>query len=232
MFISFLLGTLSFCAFYYLSKTRIADTALYKLTVAAVCVFVTAYTFIEFAKFTVKRILFFTPRFAIALLFAGIIAVFCFASEKALIKFCLLFSLIAVLFCSLIILASSFNFEFSNFDCLPGVDVREITKNYLIIFMPLFIPSVKRKPSFLSGLYGIGAASFLIIVFSLLTVCTFGELNDMLDYPVLALSDTVNSGRIFTRLGLYLDAVIYVSGLIRCVFSLKTAKLILTANNN
>ena len=226
MLISFVAGIISFFLLSLFCKTKFSENKAFKLLMVSLCAFVVAYTFMEFAKFTTARILITTPRFAIVILFAGIISVFSAAKEKAVYKFCLLFMIVGSILCMVVILASLANFEATNLDCLPGFEFKEIARNYLIIFLPCFIPGIKASHSVKSGVLGISLAAAIIIIFSLLTVCTFGRLNDILDYPILSLADTINSGRIFTRLGSFFHAVIYVTGLIRCVISIIKIKYI------
>lgn len=232
MFVSYIVGLISFVLFYYFCRLPFCKTAAGKYLLTVFCVITKLFIFIEYLKFTTKRILLYTPNAAIVLLFLAVITVFCFSKEMAIKKFSLLFSFVGMFLCLFIIIAALSNFEFSNAECMPNLELKEILRNYFIIFFPLFIPSVNSDKSLASGIIGITAASVIIIAFSTLTVCTFGRLNTYLDYPILALSDTINYGKIFTRLGFYLHAVIYVTGLIRCAISLKRIKSIWVGRSN
>ncbi len=222
--ISLIIGVLSFIIFYYtISKcSLISKVARFLISFVAISTLV--FTFCEFAKFTSFEILIYTPRFLIISLFVFIITVFSMSKEKAILKFCLVFGAIMIVFCLSVFIAGLSNFSLDNFECLPGVSLKEIIRNYLIIFFPAALPLINRKDSLKSGVVGIGVAGIIFVLFSTFTVCTFGFLNEKIPYPILALCDTVNSGRIFTRLGYFFYFVIYICGLIRATICIKVIK--------
>ena len=222
--ISFIAGIISFILCYGILNSKIKDTKVFQFLLVIVTVLTLVYTFCEFAKFTAKQILIFTPHFAIIFLFVLIIAVFTRSKKQAFLKFSLLSAFIILVFCLIIFIAGLSNFSPHNSKCLPAISLKEILRNYFIIFFPSVIPAANVKNSRFSGILGLLAAGIIFILFSTFTIFTFGYLNEKINYPILALCDTVNIGRIFTRLGYLFYFVIYVCGLIRTVICLKTIR--------
>lgn len=224
MVLAFVPGFVTLALLMLFCRASICKSPLFRFMISGVCIAVFIFTFVKFTDFTLDRVLLHTPRAAVALFFAAVVGCFLFAKTRAIEKFCLLALVVSLVFCAVIMLAAANNFEFSNADCLPGADMKEILHNFFIIFFPAFIPALDGRRSIPSALAGFSLAAAVFIGFSLFTVFNFGKVNELLTYPVLALSDTVNIGRIFTRLGSLLQAIIFVTCLIRCVVSLKAVK--------
>lgn len=204
-------------------KLKNFENPIYLWALASLCILSGIYTFSKFVIFIKQKQLFYTSVMLIGILFAAVIFYFIFCRKKVLVKFSLLAFIITVAFFTLLFFTTVKNADFSKIKLSLSFDLKESLRVYFLLFFPSFIPAFWFGGNYKNAFLGQTGAGVTLLVFVVLTYCTFGKINTRLNSPILALVDTANVGRVFTRLDAFLLSIIYLSCLVRSGVSFKAA---------
>ena len=174
VFFAFLSGILTLIVFHFVLIPLCLKTKPARVILAVLCAGTFLYTFIKYTDFTKATLLLYTPRAAIALIFVAAAAGITVSRDRTIKKFCLLTGIVSIVFSLIIFGAAALNFEVTNISCLPSFELKEVFRTYIIMFFPVFIPAIYKKPDLLSAGFGVTVSFILLFIFSLFTVCTFG----------------------------------------------------------